>query len=60
EIEEGEGWGWLEMRLGKGRVILCNFAIIEKWDKGPVPRFLLREILEYTQTAEGIIKSMLP
>ncbi|MFA7158651.1 MAG: hypothetical protein WC299_05055 [Kiritimatiellia bacterium] len=43
------GWPWLEMRYGKSqtRLVVCGFAIMEKWDACPAPRFLLANILEY-------------
>lgn len=50
EVEKGNAsWPWLEMAFKnpRGKFILCHFAIIEKWESGPVPRFLLTRILEY-------------
>lgn len=55
-VEDGSGgWPWLELRFngghaaGKphgGRLVICGFALVEKWDCGPVPRFLLAGILD--------------
>ena len=45
--EDATGWPWVEMRYGKGCLIICCFSIMEKWEAGPVPRFLLAKILEY-------------
>lgn len=50
EVEKGhKEWPWLEMTFDDPQIkfILCHFAIIEKWDSGPTPRFLLARILEY-------------
>ena len=43
----GGGWPWLEMTFaGRGKLIVCGFAIVGKWDNSPTPRFLLAGILE--------------
>jgi len=50
EVEKGgANWAWLEMAFddSRGMFILCHFAIVEKWDAGPAPRYLLARILEY-------------
>lgn len=50
EVEKGHTeWPWLEMTFEhpRGKFILCHFAIIEKWEAGPAPRYLLAGILEY-------------
>jgi hypothetical protein len=40
------GWPWIDVRFsGSGRLVICGFAIIEKWDSGPTPRYLLAELL---------------
>ena len=52
----GDEWPWMEMNFGKpvrqaqgrhGRLVMCGFGIIEKWESGPTPRFLFAKILEY-------------
>jgi hypothetical protein len=41
-------WPWLEAQYpGAGAtLILCGFGIVQYWDDGPAPRFLLKSILE--------------
>ncbi len=48
-MKGAEGWLWLEMCFwGKnGKLVVCGFAIMEKWQSGPTPRFLFAKILEY-------------
>ena len=43
------GWPWIEMSGGlpRGRLIVCCFAVIKKWETGPAPRFLLERVLQY-------------
>lgn len=43
-----EGWAWLEAEFatGRGRLLLTGFSLVEHWDSGPTPRFLLRRLLE--------------
>ena len=45
------GWPWMEIDFGpgKGRFVFAGFAIIEKWNAGPAPRFLLDTLLNYIQ-----------
>jgi hypothetical protein len=45
-------WPWFEVRYDKGgapagRFLFCGFAIVEKWNSGPAPRFLLLKLFEY-------------
>lgn len=50
EVEKGgANWSWLEMSFNdsRGMFILCHFAIVEKWETGPAPRYLLAGIMEY-------------
>lgn len=56
EIKKGgEGWTWVEMNFGDngGNLIVCGFGIIEKWNSGPTPRFLLAKIFEYIITTKS-------
>lgn len=46
-VKEDTGWPWVELRFGKSALVICGFPIIEKWESGPTPRFLLERILEY-------------
>jgi hypothetical protein len=46
-VPAGQGWPWLEIRQGeRGRIVLCGFGIVSKWDAGPTAKCLLAAILE--------------
>jgi hypothetical protein len=50
EVEKGvANWTWVEVTFNepRGKFVLCQFGIIEKWEAGPAPAFLLARILEY-------------
>ena len=55
EITDGQsGWSWVEIEYeGGGRLVICGFAIIEKWETGPTPRYLLLSILERMGRGNG-------
>ncbi|MEX2288227.1 MAG: hypothetical protein WD648_14125 [Planctomycetaceae bacterium] len=44
-----KGWAWLEADFGDkgGKLVVCGFAIIKKWDSGPTPRFLFERVLSH-------------
>ena len=43
-----DGWPWVAMDFaGQGRLVVCGFAVIERWEAGPTPRFLLARILDW-------------
>lgn len=43
-----DGWSWMEAQYnGRGRLIICGFGIVDQWEHGPTPRFLLLKLLEY-------------
>ena len=48
-VAPDQGWPWLDLEFpgGRGRVIVYTFAVVDKWETGPAPRFLLTRILEY-------------
>lgn len=47
----GAGWPWLEAEFpGGGCVIFCGFAVVESWETGPAPRFLLLRIFEHMES----------
>ena len=46
-LPPGSGWPWFEAEFpGGGRLIICGFAVIEKWEQGPAPRYLLVRVIE--------------
>ncbi|HBA86308.1 MAG TPA: hypothetical protein DCZ95_19685 [Verrucomicrobia bacterium] len=46
-LAEGEGWPWFEAKFpGGGQLVICGFAVMEKWAEGPAPRFLLARVIE--------------
>ena len=48
-------WPWLELRYPEsgGVLIFCGFRIVEHWDSGPTPRYLLVRILESLSASES-------
>ena len=51
-----ENWSWLETRFSatKGRLIVCTFDIVGKWENGPTPRFLLARLLKYLDNEDNL------
>ena len=47
--KEESGWSWIEVRYPKehATLLICGFGIVDHWDAGPTPRYLLRQMLEY-------------
>lgn len=45
-VKDRRAWPWMEMEFeGGGHLIVCGFAVMEKWEKSPTPRYFLAEIL---------------
>jgi len=53
-------WPWLEVVYPQGgRLIVCGFGIVEQWDAGPTPRWLLLRILErLSESTKGTVVSL--
>ncbi len=44
---DATAYPWVEAEFtGGGRLLVCGFAVIAKWDSSPAPRFLFARILE--------------
>jgi len=43
------GWPWMEISFParRGKLVVCGFAVVRKWDEGPVPRYLLLRLMEH-------------
>lgn len=48
-VQQDQGWPWVEFDFiePKGKLLLCGFAIVGKWDAAPTPRYLLNSLLQY-------------
>lgn len=49
EVSESEqAWPWIEVQYPGERatLLICGFGLIEHWDDGPTPRYLLARIFE--------------
>ena len=48
------GWPWLEIGFSakRGKLIVCGFGLMRKWNAGPTPRFLFARLLEYLDADE--------
>jgi len=48
------GWPWMEIGFGKGKFVFAGFAIVDKWNTGPAPRFLFDALLGHIQHTDVI------
>jgi hypothetical protein len=48
------GWPWLQVDYPKtkGRLIVCGFAVIDRWQASPTPRYLFAKLIEPAIAAE--------
>jgi len=47
-VDKTDGWPWIELTFNShGKVIFCQYDIIEKWVAGPAPRYLLAALLDH-------------
>jgi hypothetical protein len=48
------GWPWLQVDYPptKGRLIVCGFAVVGRWQASPTPRYLLAKMIEHAIPAE--------
>ena len=56
-----DGWSWIEIQFANQnkiretnpRCVVCCFPLIERWDDGPTPRYLLVRLLECVAPSES-------
>jgi hypothetical protein len=48
------GWPWLQVDYPhtRGRLIVCGFAVIGRWQASPTPRYLLAKMMQHAMPAE--------
>jgi hypothetical protein len=46
--KEESGWSWIEVHYPHERatLLICGFAVVDRWDAGPTPRYLFAQMLE--------------
>ena len=64
-MKDGAGWSWVEIRYtGGGRIFMCGFPVIDRWETNPTPRHLLLRLLEQlTDQTAGVpdkVKDIIP
>ena|SRR6266545_4366913 len=52
---DGGAWAWLEIEYPqkKTRLSFTGFNLVEQWEAGPVPRYLLARLFEYLADGNG-------
>jgi hypothetical protein len=47
-VEGAKGWPWLQADFTdkKGRLLVCGFSLVAKWDASATPRYLFARLLE--------------
>lgn len=57
-VEGGAGWQWIDMKFGKGgRLIICGFGIVGKWESGPTARYLFAGVLKELDKS-GVVENL--
>ena len=58
EVTTGDdGWPWLEAVFAeRGRLLVCGFALVAKWESGPTPRYLLGNMLSYASGQPSVVR----
>lgn len=53
-LDDATGWSWIELQYApsKGRFVICGLGLIDRWEQGPDPRYLVAILLERLASEE--------